>query len=98
DNLGSVFPASTVTGAALSSTCRRAPRFWNSPRRRSHRFNSPAFVGGFIGGDTEVAVAAFPGLYWHNEYRFAAYGAAALQFFVNGVPFIGVVNHESKNV
>jgi outer membrane immunogenic protein len=34
------------------------------------------FNGGFIGGGTEVAVAAFPGLYWRNEYRYAAYGSA----------------------
>jgi outer membrane immunogenic protein len=55
------------------------------------------FSGGFIGGGTEVAVAALPGLYWRNEYRYAGYGSADLQFSVNGVP-IPVFNHESKNV
>jgi hypothetical protein len=33
------FPASTVTGAALCSTFRRALRFWNSPRQRSRQAN-----------------------------------------------------------
>src|ERR1700745_4188465 len=41
------------------------------------------FSGGFIGGGTEMAVAALPGLYWRNEYRYAGYGSADLQFFVN---------------
>jgi outer membrane immunogenic protein len=66
----------------------------------SSGFTLPAhtFNGGFIGGVTEVAVAAVPGLYWRNEYRLAAYRAADLQFFFNGVPFTGIINHESKNV
>jgi outer membrane immunogenic protein len=55
------------------------------------------FSGGFIGGGTEVAVAAFPGLYWRSEYRYAAYGSADVQFSVNGVP-TNAFNHESKNV
>jgi outer membrane immunogenic protein len=54
------------------------------------------FSGGFIGGGTEVAVAAFPGLYWRNEYRYAAYGSADLPF--SGGPGVGLVNHESKSV
>jgi outer membrane immunogenic protein len=56
------------------------------------------FSGGFIGGGTEVAVAALPGLYWRNEYRLAAYRPADLQFSVNGIPAPGVFNHESKSV
>jgi hypothetical protein len=36
-------------------------------------------------------------LYWRNEYRYAGYGSADLQFSVNGVP-ITAFNHESKNV
>jgi hypothetical protein len=32
----------------LSSTCRRAPRFWNSRRRRSRRLNSPAAASGIF--------------------------------------------------
>jgi hypothetical protein len=55
------------------------------------------FGGGFIGGGTEVAVAAVPGLYWRNEYRFAAYGSADLQFFASGTP-TGTFNHETKTV
>jgi len=31
------------------------------------------FSGGFVGGGTEIAVAAVPGLYWRNEYRLACY-------------------------
>ncbi len=58
----------------------------------SHTFN-----GGFIGGGTEIAVAAFPGLYWRSEYRLASYRAADLQFFLNGAP-TGQFLHESKNV
>ena len=55
------------------------------------------FNGGFIGGGTEVAVTALPGLYWRSEYRYAAYGSADLQFSVNGAPSIAF-NRESKNV
>ncbi len=55
------------------------------------------FSGGFIGGGTEVAVVALPGLYWRNEYRYAAYGSADLPFFRNGAPTIDF-NHESKTV
>jgi hypothetical protein len=44
-----------------------------------------------------VAVAALPGSYWRNEYRYAGYGSADLQFSVNGVPTTAS-NHESKNV
>ena len=63
-------------------------------------FTSPShtFSGGFIGGGTEIAVAAFPGLYWRNEYRLASYRAADLQLFSNGVPVTGFFNHESKSV
>jgi outer membrane immunogenic protein len=55
------------------------------------------FSGGFIGGGTEVAVAALPGLYWRNEYRYAGYGSADLQLSFDGIP-TNVFNHESKNV
>lgn len=48
------------------------------------------------GTGTEVAVAAFPGLYWRSEYRLAAYRAADLQFSFNGVSDAGVLSHESK--
>jgi outer membrane immunogenic protein len=56
------------------------------------------FNGGFIGGGTEVAVAAFPGLYWRNEYRYAAYGSADLPFSGGVAGALGIINHESKSV
>ena len=56
------------------------------------------FNGGFIGGGTEVAVAAFPGLYWRNEYRYAAYGSADLPFSGGVAGALGILNHESKSV
>jgi outer membrane immunogenic protein len=56
------------------------------------------FNGGFIGGGTEVAVAAFPGLYWRNEYRYAAYGSADLPFSGGIAGALGIINHESKSV
>jgi outer membrane immunogenic protein len=58
----------------------------------SHTFN-----GGFIGAGTEVAVAAFPGLYWRSEYRLASYRSADLPFSLGGVPE-NEFNHESKSV
>ena len=53
------------------------------------------FNGGFVGGGTEVAVAALPGLYWRSEYRYAGYGSADLAFTGS---LTGAFNHESKNV
>ena len=58
----------------------------------AHTFN-----GGFIGGGTEVAVAAVPGLYWRNEYRLSSYRPADLPFFVRGVA-INTFNHQSATV
>ncbi len=53
------------------------------------------FSGWFIGGGTEIAVQAWPGLYWRNEYRYSGYGAADLAYSGSG----GVeVEHETKHV
>ena len=50
------------------------------------------FSGGFIGGGTEVAVQALPGLFWRSEYRYSSYQAA-------DVPYNPVeVEHETKHV
>jgi outer membrane immunogenic protein len=52
---------------------------WTSTRFDAVNFGGgvswPAhtFGGGFIGGGTEVAVAALPGLYWRSEYRLSSY-------------------------
>src|SRR6201981_2812013 len=51
------------------------------------------FSGGFVGGGTEVAVAAFPGLYWRSEYRYAAYGSADLPFSGGVAGLLGIINH-----
>jgi outer membrane immunogenic protein len=80
---------------------------WSSTRFDTVTFNAsiggaatgvtlPAhtFNGGFIGGGTEVAVQAVPGLYWRNEYRYATYGSADLQF--SGLA--GFSSHEARNV
>jgi outer membrane immunogenic protein len=55
------------------------------------------FNGGFIGGGTEVAVAALPGLYWRNEYRLSSYRATDVQFFAAGAP-IAFFDHQTANV
>jgi outer membrane immunogenic protein len=59
-------------------------------------FSLPAhtFSGGFIGGGTEVAVAAVPGLYWRNEYRLSSYQPDNLQRLVNGIP-TNLFSHQS---
>ncbi len=83
---------------------------WSSTRFDGISFNSATTGGatgltlpantfnGFIGAGTEVAVAAFPGLYWRSEYRLATYRAANLAFSLNGAPDGGIFNHESKTV
>jgi hypothetical protein len=62
-------------------------------------FSWPAhtFSGGFIGGGTEIAVAAVPGLYWRNEYRLSSYQPDNLPLFVNGVS-INAFSHQSATV
>jgi outer membrane immunogenic protein len=57
---------------------------------------SQTFGGGFIGGRTEIAVQAWPGLYWCSEYRYSSYRSANVQFFSDGVPATGLYEHESK--
>ena len=53
------------------------------------------FSGGFIGGGTEIAVQALPGLFWRNEYRYSSYGSADLAYSGSG----GVeIEHETKRV
>jgi outer membrane immunogenic protein len=89
----------TYVNGGWSSTRFDSVSFANVTDGTATGFTLPGhtFSGGFIGGGTEVAVAALPGLYWRNEYRYAGYGSADLQFSVNGVP-TNAFNHESKNV
>jgi len=56
------------------------------------------FDGGFIGGGTEVAVQAWPGLYWRSEYRYSSYRSTNVQYFENGVALTGDFEHEAKSV
>jgi outer membrane immunogenic protein len=55
------------------------------------------FNGGFIGGGTEVAITAWPGLFWRSEYRYSSYKGADLTLLLNGGPTVGI-EHETKNV
>jgi outer membrane immunogenic protein len=89
----------TYVNGGWSSTRFDGVSFANVTDGTATGFTLPGhtFSGGFIGGGTEVAVATFPGLYWRNEYRYAGYGSADLQFSVNGVPSTAF-NHESKSV
>jgi outer membrane immunogenic protein len=89
----------TYVNGGWSSTRFDSVSFANVTDGTATGFTLPGhtFSAGFIGGGTEVVVAAFPGLYWRNEYRYAGYGSADVQFSVNGVP-TGAFNHESKNV
>ena len=80
--------ATRFDGVSFNSPVTNAPEGFTLP---AHNFN-----GGFIGGGTEVAVAAFPGLYWRNEYRLASYRTATLPFSLHGAP--DGVAHESKTV
>jgi outer membrane immunogenic protein len=59
---------------------------------------SQTFDGGFIGGGTEIAVQAWPGLFWRSEYRYSSYRSENVQLFEDGVAFPGVFEHENKNV
>jgi hypothetical protein len=59
---------------------------------------SHTFDGGFIGGGTEIAVQAWPGLFWRSEYRYSSYRSADLQLSFDGVPEPGYIEHETKNV
>jgi outer membrane immunogenic protein len=59
---------------------------------------SHTFDGGFIGGGTEIAVQAWPGLFWRSEYRYFSYRSANVQYLFDGVPEPGFFEHESKTV
>lgn len=81
---------STRFGGVNLNTANGAPTVLSLP---AHTFN-----GGFFGGGTEVAVPSVPGLYWRNEYRYAGYQSADLNFLANGAILPGTFVRESKNV
>lgn len=80
------FDGANLTPTEVSSCCETASL-------ASHTFD-----GGFIGGGTEIAVQAWPGLFWRSEYRYSSYRSADVQLSFDGVAAPGYVQHESKNV
>jgi opacity protein-like surface antigen len=64
----------------------------------SNSLGSETFDGGFIGGGTEIAVQAWPGLFWRSEYRYSSYRSKDVQATYEGIAYPTFVEHENKNV
>lgn len=63
-------------------------------------FGANNYNGWFAGGGTEYALNwVLPGLFWRNEYRYAAYQSADLPLvsLTTGAPF-GIAEHNDKSV
>ena len=75
-----------------------SPTEVGSPSTESISLPSHTFDGGFIGGSTEIAVQAWPRLFWRSEYRYSSYRSADLPFSFDGVASPYYFEHESKAV